>query len=139
MEYAERLVKILRMLQERIEEAQLTMVTEINEHHQPHPFQIGDWVFLDTHLLPIGYTNVDSTANDCANSRKFQLLYAGPFTILKSAGENAFILDIPAYWRLHPVFKVTCLKLSRVDRRREHLPPPWICSTATVEYEVESI
>jgi len=82
MEYAERLVKILRMLQEQMEEAQLTMVTEVNEYHQPHPFQIGDWVFLDTHLLPIGYTNVDSTANDSANSRKFQLLYAGPFTIL---------------------------------------------------------
>jgi len=138
-EYAERLVKILRMLRERMEEAQLTMVTEANEHHQPHPFRIGDSVFLDTCLLPVGYANVNSTANDSANSRKFQHLYAGPFTILRSAGENAFVLDIPAHWRLHPVFNVVRLKLSRVDRTCKHPPPSPLRSTATVEYEVESI
>jgi len=111
MEYAERLVKILRMLHERMEEAQLTMVTEENEHRQLHPFQIGDSVFLDTRLLPVGYANVNSTANDSGNSQKFQHPYAGPFTILKSAGENAFVLDITALWRLHPVFNVARLKL----------------------------
>jgi len=139
MEYAELLVKILQMLQERMEEAQLTMVREANEHRQPHPFQIGDSVFLDTHLLPVSYANVNSTANDCANSRKFQHLYAGLFTILKSAGKNAFVLDIPVHWRLHPDFNITRLKLSRVDRIREHPPPPLLRSTANIEYEVESI
>ena len=53
-EFAEQLVKILRMLRERIEEVQLTMVTEANEHYQLHPFRIGDLVFLDTCLLPVG-------------------------------------------------------------------------------------
>jgi len=138
-EFAERLIKILRMLRERMEEVQLTMVMEANEHRQPHPFRIGDLVFLDTRLLPVGYANVNSTANDSANSRKFQHPYAGPFTILKSAGENTFVLDIPAHWRLHPVFNVTRLKLSRVNRTHEHPPPPPLCSTTTVEYEVESI
>jgi len=138
-EYAERLVKILRMLRERMEETQLTMVSEANEHRQPHPFRVGDSVFLDTRLLPVGYANVNSTANDNVNSRKFQLPYASPFTILKSAGENAFVLDIPAHWRLHPVFNVTRLKLSKVDKSREHPPPPPLRSTATIEYEVESI
>ena len=94
---AERLVKILRMLRERMEEVQLTMVTEAKEHRQPHPFRIGDSVFLDIRLLPVGYANVNSTANNSANSRKFQHPYAGLFTILKSAAENAFILDILAY------------------------------------------
>jgi len=138
-EFAERLVKILRMLRERMEEAQLTMVTEANEHRQPHPFRIGDSVFLDTRLLPVGYAKVNSTAKDSANSRKFQHRYAGPFTILKSASENAFVLDIPAHWHLHPVFNVARLKLSRVDRTCEHPPPPPLRSTPTVEYEVESI
>jgi len=138
-EYTERLVKILRMLRERMEETQLSMVTEANEHRQPHPFRIGDSVFLDTRLLPVGYANVNPTANDSANSRKFQHPYAGPFTILRMAGENACVLDIPAHWRLHPVFNVGRLKLSRVDRTREHPPPPPLHSTATVEYEVESI
>jgi len=139
MEYAERLVKILQMLCERMEEAQLTMVMEANEHRQSHPFHIGDSVFLDTRLLPVSYTNVNSTANDSANSRKFQHLYAGSFTILKSAGENGFVLNIPAHWRLHPVFNVTRLKILRVNRTREHPPPLPLCPTTTVEYEVESI
>jgi len=106
-EYAECLVKILRMLREQIEEAPLTMVMEANEHRQPHPFRIGDSVFLDTCLLPVGYANVNPTANDSANSRKFQHPYAGPLTVMRMAGENACILDIPGDWRLHLVFNVS--------------------------------
>jgi len=122
-----------------MEETQLSMVTEANEHRQPHPFRIGDSVFLDTRILPVGYANVNPTANDSANSRKFQHLYAGPFTILRMAGENTCVLDIPAHWRLHPVFNVGQLKLSKIDRTCEHPPPPPLRSTVTVEYEVESI
>jgi len=138
-EYAERLVKILRMLREQMEETQLSMVTEANEHRQPHPFRIGDSVFLDTRLLPVGYANVNPTAYDSANSRKFQHPYAGPFTILRMAGKNACLLNIPSHWRLHLVFNVGQLKLSKVDRTCEHPPPPPLRSTATVEYEVKSI
>ena len=111
---------------------------EANEQRQPHPFRIGDSVFLDTRLPPVDYANVNSTVNDSANSRKFQQSYAGPFTILKSAGENAFVLYIPAHWHLHLVFNVVRLKLSRVDRTSEHPPPPPIRSTTTIEYGVES-
>jgi len=138
-EYAERLVKILWMLCERMEETQLSIFTVANEHRQPHPFRIGDSVYLDTRLLPVGYANVNHATNDSVNSRKFQHPYARPFTILRMASENACVLDIPAHWRLHPVFNVARLKLSKVDRTREHPPPPPLRSTATVEYEVESI
>jgi len=122
-----------------MEETQLTMVSEANEHCQLHPFRVGASVFLDTRLLPVSYANVNCTANNNVNSRKFQHPYAGPFTILKSAGENAFVLNIPAHWHLHPVFNVARLKLSKVDKTHEHPPPPPLCSTANVEYEVESI
>jgi hypothetical protein len=137
--YAEKLSKTLRMLRERMEEAQLSMTAEANEKRQAHPFRVGDEVFLDTRSLPIGYANVTETANDSNNSRKFQHSYAGPFRLLKKVGENAFVLDIPAHWRLHPVFNVSRLKPSRVDKTREHPPPPPLRSTATVEYEVETI
>ena len=90
-------------------------------------------------MLPVGYANVNSTANDNVYLRKIQHPYAGPFTILKSASENAFVLDILAHWHLHTVFNVAPLKLSKVDKTREHPPPQLLRSTATIEYEVESI
>ena len=97
-------------------------------------------MFLDTRLLPIGYANVTGMANDSNNSRKFQHPYARPFKLLRKAGENAFVLDIPAHWHLHPVFNVSRLKLSKVDGSCEHpLPPPLRSTAASAEYEVESI
>ena len=137
--YAEKLSKTLRMLRKRMEETQVVMTVEANEKRQVHPFRVGDEVFLDTRSLPIGYANMTGTANDSNNSRKFQHLYAGPFTLLKKASENAFVLNIPAHWRLHPVFNVARLKPSKVDRNHEHPPLPPLRSTATVEYEVETI
>jgi len=125
------------MLRERMAETQLAMTAEANKRRQPHPFRIGDEVFLDTRLLPVGYANVNAV--DAPNSRKFQHPYAGPFTLLKKAGENAFVLDIPTHWRLHPVFNVARLKPCKVDRTRVHPPPPPLRSTVTVEYEVETI
>jgi len=124
-----------------MEEAQLAMTVEANEKRQAHPFRVGDEVFLDTRLLLVGYANVSGTANESNNSRKFQHPYAGPFTLLKKAGENAFVLDIPTYWRLHPVFNISWLKLSKVDKNRDHLPPPPLRSTANAdaEYEVQTI
>ena len=137
--YAEKLSKTLRMLRERMEETQVVITAEANENQQPHPFRVGDEVILDTRLLPIGYTNVMGAANDSNNSGKFQHPYAGPIKLLRKARENTFLLDIPAHWRLHPVFNVARLKPSRVDRSCEHPPPPPLRSTATVEYEVETI
>jgi len=111
-----------------------------NEHRQHHPFKIGDEVFLDTRLLLVGYADVNKVMQATTNSRKFQHPYAGPFRLLKKAGENAFLLDIPAHWRLHPVFNVARLKLSKDDRTRSHPTPPPLRSTAASapEYEVEA-
>jgi hypothetical protein len=74
------------------------------------PFQVGNEVFLDTLLLPVGYANVTEAANDSNNSCKNQHPYAGPFRLLKKVCKNAFVLDIRAHWRLHPVFNVSRLK-----------------------------
>jgi hypothetical protein len=134
------MAKILRMLRERMEETQLTMTTEANEKRQAYPFRVGDEVFLDTRLSPVGYTNVTGKANDSNNSRKFQHPYAGPFTLLRKAGENAFVLNIRTHWRLHPVFNISRLKLSRVDGSHKHpSPPPLRSTTAATEYKVETI
>jgi transposase InsO family protein len=52
-QFAERMILNLRMLRERMEEAQLSMTVEANRHRQPHPFRVGDQVFLDTRKLPV--------------------------------------------------------------------------------------
>jgi hypothetical protein len=90
----EKMAKILRMRCERMEETQLTITTEANEKKQAYPFRVGHEVFLDTRLLPGGYVNVTGKPNESNNSQKFQYPYAGPFTLLRKAGENAFVLDI---------------------------------------------
>ena len=105
--YTEKLTKILWMFRERMEESQLAMVSDANEQWQQHPFKVGDDVFLDTRLLPVGYANVTGVASEVRNSPKFQHPYTGPFKLLKQVGNNAFWLDIPTHWRLHPVFNVT--------------------------------
>jgi hypothetical protein len=101
---------------------------------------VGNEVFLDTRLLPVGYLNVTGKANDSNNSRKFQHSYPGPFTLLRKAGKNGFILDIATHWRLHPVFNISQLKLSRVDRSSKYPSlPPLRSTTAATEYKVETI
>jgi len=95
--YTEKLTKILRMLRERMQETQLAMVSDANEQRQQHPFKVGDDVFLDTRLLPVGYANVTGVASEVQNSRKFLHPYAGPFKLLKQVGNNAFLLDIPTH------------------------------------------
>jgi transposase InsO family protein len=139
-QFAERMVLNLRMLRERMEEAQLSMTVEANRHRQPHPFRVGDQVFVDTRKLAVGYANV-AKAEMGENSRKFQHPYAGPFTLLKEVGPNAFVLDIPKRWGISPTFNVSRLKPCNVDPGREHPPPPPLRSTdgAAPEFEVEGI
>lgn len=35
--------------------------------------------------------------------------YAGPFKVLRRVGRLAYELEIPVYWRIHPVFTVVIL------------------------------
>ena len=76
------------MLRERMEETQVSMTAEANEKRQAHPFRVGDVVFLDTRLLPIGYANVTGTANNSYNSRKFQHPYTGTIQVVEKGGRE---------------------------------------------------
>jgi transposase InsO family protein len=140
-EFAEQMMSDLRMLRERLEEAQTKMILEANKSRRPHDFKVGDSVFLDTTLLPIGYANLTKSESSNLNSRKFQQPFCGPFRITEAIGTNAFRLDTPAHWKMPNVFNVSRLKRDRVDYGREHPPPPPLrtMTDKDPEYEVEAI
>ena len=109
-EFAEQMISDLRMLRERLEEVQTRMILDANESHCPHDIKVGDSVFLDTRLLPIGYAYFTTSESVNHNSRKFQQGFCGPFRITKAIGANAFRLHTPAHWEMPNVFNISRLK-----------------------------
>jgi len=77
--FAEQMMSDLGMLRERLEEAQTRMILEANKSRRPHDFKVGDTVFLNSSLLPIGYANLTEFKSPNLNSRKFQCLFLGCF------------------------------------------------------------
>ena len=49
-------------------------------------------------------------------STKLQRRFVGPFKILERIGSNAYRLELPASWTIHPVFNVSLLKDYRSSR-----------------------
>jgi hypothetical protein len=134
--FAERMKAVLMQLRDALEHAQSAQVDEANKHRAPHDFKPGDKVMIDTSKLPVQYANLST-----ASSRKLQHKYAGPFTLGKQYGENAFeIVDIPRAWRVHNTFNVSRLKHCRIDETRFQQPPPPLRSTTRdQQWEVEAI
>ena len=79
----------LHMLRARLEEAQTRMTLEANKSHRLHDFKLGDSVFLDSRLLPIGYANLKKSESANLKPRKFQRLFCGPFRTSEAIGANA--------------------------------------------------
>lgn len=60
-------------------------------------FKKGEEAFL---RLYYGYQILSVT------SKKIGQQYVGPFRILDRVGKQAYRLDIPPHWRVHPVFSL---------------------------------
>jgi transposase InsO family protein len=142
-DFVDHLATVLRKVKQCLQNAQVEIVMETDKRRRPHPFKVGDSVFLNTRKLPIGYANLQHhVADDYGGgpaSRKFQHEFAGPFTILDLRG-NVATLDIPQNWLQPRTYNVDRLRLDRVDHGRSHPPPPALRSTkAGAEYEVEQL
>jgi len=74
-------------------------------------------------------------------TRKFTRRLYGPFRVLEKKGNRAFKLDIPARWKIHPVFHVWLLEPYKVSDRpnREQPPGEQEDLEGNLEWEVERI
>jgi hypothetical protein len=70
-----------------------------DQHWVPHKYQVDDKVWLHLqkeHLIGPHW--------------KILPLWYGPYTITKVLGDNEFVLNIPPFFSLHPVFNVALLQ-----------------------------
>ena len=82
--------------------ANLRMKERFDAAHQPLQLKPGDWAFLRLHH---GYKIPGQ------ESSKFSQQRTGPFIIKEVYGKgNAYKLDLPGHWKVHPVVSVEHLE-----------------------------
>ena len=80
------------------------MKQQEDQHHNEISFDVSDWVFL--WLQPYKQMSHKQAKKD----NKLSLKYYGPYKVLQNPGTMAYKLELPASYRVHPVFHVSCLK-----------------------------
>ena len=70
-----------------------------DRRHHPMFLKVGEWALLRLHK---GYS-IPSTIKI---TTKLAQQYVGPFRVIERIGRLAYCLEIPNYWRIHPVFTV---------------------------------
>jgi hypothetical protein len=70
-----------------------------DKKHTPMQFSVGDWVMLAS-------TNLRQQRPN----KKLSDRYLGPFKVIGVVGEQAYELELPEKWTIHPVFHVSLLE-----------------------------
>jgi hypothetical protein len=138
---------ILAQLKDRLAIAQAAQAAEANKKRQPHNFQTGDRVMINTRNMPLSYgaaaPGTETNQTGARLSRALQQRYVGPYTLGTQRGKgNAFeITDMPQHLRIHKTFNVSEFKRCTIDESRPQDPPPPIrvSKSGEVEQGVEAI
>jgi len=95
-----------------MERAQATQALYYNRHRRPVEYSVGDQVYVAVQGLP-----------DNRRGSKVCHRRRGPYRVAQRVGKNAYRLDLPVTWNVHPVFHVSYLQPHRPDSRSWHEPP----------------
>jgi len=131
----------LRIFTQRLEAAEIWMLLEANQSHHPQDFKVGDSVYINTILLPIGYayhTKLQSVNLKC---RQCQHHFGSSVHITEAICANSFRLNTPAHWQMPNDVTVSQQKKDLVDYGREHPPPLSLHMMTDIvpEYDGEAI
>ena len=114
-----------------LEAAQQRQKRYADMHRRELSFSVGDKVLLSTANIHLRH------ANDTSTSNKLLPRWVGPFAVLKTVGSVAYKLDLPASWKIHPVFHVSLLKPYRSDGQVQ--PPQPLVVDGELNFMIEKI
>jgi hypothetical protein len=130
-ELASHMKDLMMFLSENLEYARDEMKKYADVHRRPSPsYKPGDKVMLSTE-------NIKSRRPKAKWSDKRM----GPFMIVKEAHpeSDAYVLDIPTSWQIHPVFHASLLTRFIEDHvpERSQPPPPSVMVDGHEEFVIE--
>ncbi|MCI11122.1 Ty3/gypsy retrotransposon protein, partial [Trifolium medium] len=108
---------MLELLKRKLVKAQQNMQKYANTRRRPHPFKVGDFVFVK--LRPYRQTSVAGN-----RVHKLSKRFYGPFKLLEQIGQVAFKVELPNGSKIHPVFHVSKLKLCHGNTTPSLALPP---------------
>jgi hypothetical protein len=126
-----RLAQTRATMKEAMKKAQDYQAKSYNLKHLAIDFKVGDTVYLDAR-------NLTSTRP----KKKLDYKYWGPYKIQARIGKQAYKLDLPEGFQMHPVFHVSLLEKSEpkeLMERQQDPPKAIIPQSGNDIYEIDRI